>query len=430
MPIETIPVLEKDFELFDWNEHPHSYMALVKDAPVANFAKEAWNDIVLKLNDALLAAGMIWDNEYTTVRGAMVGEAYGEFSAEMFNSVRHNIDRIAPTGWRWANDPTFRGYVGRENFRGYRYYGKNCDFVYPEYIKELVRKLNLVIDIMKDNGNIIDWGGQYISKMSLTNDLGALLPKLSAPMEHTAISGCKTHAMHILSRSAPMEFEEGMKTLFLADADAPRVSVLDIHRGWDTNTLHTATVRSPKALYMSKQLKSGTMYKSRMETLRVIAANILPESAKTKSIADVDVWKSFHISGSGTSESNTAVELARLQPSPIVFGGLVKSLHKSESVAVEAKPMPGAAHPSETVHKGEILPRDAFRLAVADKSTTKHSANIGGVVPFKGGAVGTTESIHSAQIDSAWFPPEWVGDCLLIKQTHEATPNGNELGVM
>lgn len=429
MPIETIPVLDQDFEPFDWINHQHSYATLVKDAPVANFKKEAWNDIVLKLNNVLLAIGMIWDNEYTTVRGAMVNEAYGALEAEMFNSIRHNIDRIAPTGWRWANDPTFRGYVGRENFRGYRYYGMNCDLVYPEYIKELVRKLNLVIDILKDTGNIADFSGQYILAMSLTDELAALLPILSAPMEHTTISGCNIHAMHVLSKSAPLEFEEQARTLFLADAEAPRVGVMD-HRSWGMKTTHHARLRLPKALYMSKRWLAETLYKSRMFAPMVVVANLLPELMLTKFVADMDVWKSLHISGSGTSESNTAVELAWPCSSPIVFGGLAKSLHTSDAVAAESKPMPGVTHPSETAHKGEIVRREPIRAAGVDKSTAQHSATPDSLIPFRSGGEGKAESNHSAHIDSAWIPPVLVGDALLITQTHEATPNGNELGVM
>ena len=153
MPLQTIPVLAQDYPVFDWSQYQSSRDALVKDHPVADFTKETWNAIVDTLSDALADAGLEWDAKYTTADGAKVTKAYGALTATMFNSVRHNIDHPASIGWGWANNTAFRGYVGRENFRGHGQYGAACDLFYPEYIIELVRKLNLLIEIMRDTAN-------------------------------------------------------------------------------------------------------------------------------------------------------------------------------------------------------------------------------------------------------------------------------------
>ena len=143
MPLSKIPVLAESYPLFDWSEYQSSRDALVKGTPTKKFAKEAWNAIVDGLAEALEAAGLDWDETYTTLEGAKITAAYGKLTAQKFNSVRHNIDRPAPLGWVWEWQTDFRGYVGRVDFRGRTDYGRDCDMVYPEYIIELVRKLRL-----------------------------------------------------------------------------------------------------------------------------------------------------------------------------------------------------------------------------------------------------------------------------------------------
>ena len=152
----NIPVLSADYPLFDWRDWPDSYAALVPDGPTSEFEKECWNAIVDKLAEAFETAGIPWNNAYTTYEGTRITEEYGDLYAKMMNSLRHNIDHPAPLGgWNWACDSSFRGYIGREDFRGVDVYGEqDADDVYPEYFKELVRKLNLLLEIMRCNGHI------------------------------------------------------------------------------------------------------------------------------------------------------------------------------------------------------------------------------------------------------------------------------------
>lgn len=151
----NIPVLDSNYPLFDWDDWPDSYAALVSGGLTAEFEKECWNAIVDTLADALETAGIPWDSSYTSTSATRITEEYGDLYAKMMNSLRHNIDRPAPLGWAWANDSSFRGYIGREDFRGVDDYGEvGSDEVYPEYIKELVRKLNLLIEIMRCNGHL------------------------------------------------------------------------------------------------------------------------------------------------------------------------------------------------------------------------------------------------------------------------------------
>lgn len=158
------PLLYANYPLFDWDDWPDSYDALVSGGLTSEFEKECWNDIVDTLYDALVEAGLEWDDKYTTRSGARITEVYGDLYADAFNSIRHNIERPAPFGFKWAYDPTFRGYTGRADFRGVDAVGeKSADDVYPEYFKELVRRLNLLIDILRCNGYARAFWGDEVS---------------------------------------------------------------------------------------------------------------------------------------------------------------------------------------------------------------------------------------------------------------------------
>ena len=158
-----LPLLSVDFPLFSWVDWPDSYAALYSGGSTANFEKECWNDIVDTLEAALHEAGFKWQNDYTTVSGAQISRSYGALYAEMFNSVRHNIDRLTLLGWDWAKEPTFFGYVGREDFNGVSTSGSAADEVYYTYFLELARRLNVLINVLK--GEVVKYisGNEQIS---------------------------------------------------------------------------------------------------------------------------------------------------------------------------------------------------------------------------------------------------------------------------
>lgn len=160
MGSEIIGVLPQDYPTFDWNDWKTSHDALVPGGLVSNFQKATWNAIVDALDSALTAAGYQWDNRYTTKDDAMVGSD-GYLYASAFNSVRHNIDIPVRLGWIWAKSDSFRGFVGREDFNGHSTHKQSADPLYPEYIIELVRKLNLLISILNGSGPLVSHVCEY-----------------------------------------------------------------------------------------------------------------------------------------------------------------------------------------------------------------------------------------------------------------------------
>ena len=154
MGFDTIPAIPEDYSLYDWSDWQKSRDALAPGVKTKQFQIAAWNAIVDSLADAITAAGQTWDSAYTTAAGAKITVSDRKLYAAKFNSVRLNIDRQMHLDWPWAVRTDSRGYVGREDFQGRQDVGKACDKVYPEYILELVRKLNLLLDIMRGTGPI------------------------------------------------------------------------------------------------------------------------------------------------------------------------------------------------------------------------------------------------------------------------------------
>lgn len=153
--IAEIPVLDSDYPLFSWSDWPDSYAALYEEGQTAEFEKECWNAIIDHLLTALNTGGFAWKDKYMAADMTHITEEYGDLYANAFNSVRHNIDRLAPLGWRWADTPGFHGYIGREDFKGVDEYGNEADDVYYSYIVELVRKMNVLIQIMRGDPNVV-----------------------------------------------------------------------------------------------------------------------------------------------------------------------------------------------------------------------------------------------------------------------------------
>lgn len=148
MAVNKLPCLSPAYPLFDWKTWPDSEAALVQGGSTRKFQISCWNAIVVELENAIIASGGTWNTLYTTASEAKIDKD-GRLFADKFNSLTKNIDEIVPLRWQWAANPNFRGYIERQYFRGASDDFENPDKLYPEYIKELVRRMNLVIEIMK-----------------------------------------------------------------------------------------------------------------------------------------------------------------------------------------------------------------------------------------------------------------------------------------
>lgn len=400
MAIENIPAIREDYPLFSWSDHQESFAALKQGAEVAGFKKETWNAIIDKLKAVLTEGGLSWDSaNYTTAENAKITEAYGALSAAMFNAVRHNIDHPVPVGWRWANDSTFRGYVGREDFHGYSEYGAQSDLFYAEYLIEIVRKLNLLIEILRGTAPFADFESKYnIESLYDVN----LLAKPSVPLvvseNAQSVADC-----NLLSRpSAPMEFSENITSKTAADIVAIRSQPMDSKELM--KTWHRANMDSQR----SQSLGGAFALSGTKSAVSISSARIqeIFAAAKSNSLhrAEADVLPSASMGAESRSNTLESVQLTKGQSAPMDAAECAKS---SEKALIELAP--------------------PLALTATETAQTKQSATLGKALAKPMGAVALSASISSATLDFAWIPPIRTGNNLYIRQVYDMERNGNDL---
>lgn len=144
IPYITIP-------LFDWDDYPKSYAALTPGGGTTEFESNTWNAIVDKVKDAFTEAGIPWSVKYLSYEDTKITTGLKKLYAKQFNSVRDNIDTVIPFAWQWEVNGTFHGYIGRKDFRGYSDTKSivAADKLYASYIKELARRLNVMLSILR-----------------------------------------------------------------------------------------------------------------------------------------------------------------------------------------------------------------------------------------------------------------------------------------
>ena len=188
MKIEKLPLLSSDFATWTWADSNGiaqdsstrvSYFALVNKDLCSKFVGEVWNDLVRMLNSALTYAGIQWDSTYGKVSDVLLDtsiRANREFKAYMFNAVVLNINQFGFIHWNWERTNDMPGFLGRTYMRGYSEYGRNSDFIYGWYILEIAEKLNVLLNVLKNEGPFGEYEG--------------LLPVISyAPAEVCSVKG-------------------------------------------------------------------------------------------------------------------------------------------------------------------------------------------------------------------------------------------------
>lgn len=181
--------LESTYPLFEWNKSNgmataaqtrKAYTAASEQGQCVDFSRYVWNDIVDTVAQLQEALGLSWDGKYTTRDGAKITRLYGPLTSKAFNSVRHNIQAVAFTTWAWQFDFLREGYVGRNDFRGAATYGSNADQLNGWYIIELVRKLNVAIELMRGTYPTEELGCADIAKSETAAEL-PVRPALPLP---------------------------------------------------------------------------------------------------------------------------------------------------------------------------------------------------------------------------------------------------------
>lgn len=405
MALTDIPALASGYPQFSLADWPNSLAALVSGGLTAEFEKECWNAIISHLEQALTDAGLEWDSTYTTAEGAKITEAYGDLYANAFNSVRHNIDWPAPLGWIWDNNSGFRGYVGRENFRGVEQYGeKGADDVYAEYIPELIRKLNLLIGIMTGEQAALIVG----KALSKTLYSGGIIARESLPLTGSGISKSLYRAGGVdVLPAAPVVGEGRSDSLYRADVDALKASVV-----------------------VPEKTLMHTQHKAEAHALK--AAVAVPEKTLVKSLYrfEWDLMNAIYVQGQGQSKSLHFFGPVALPVLAVEGKELAASSSKAEATAGTAAPT-RAAELSQTVSSAELTLGIPAPVVGSGVSRSVAKCTVDQLFMAKAEGRGMSRSLCRAVLDTAWYPPVWVDGGLWIRQSHSVTQNDNgELVIM
>lgn len=388
--IQTLPALDRNHPLFNWDDHQTSYNALVSGGQCAEFQKETWNAIVDALHDALTSAGLEWDSHYATYEGAHITDRYGALSAAAFNATRANIGVLFGIGWGWAVDPTFRGYVGRKDFRGVA--SGNPDDVYPEYILELTRGLNLFLEVLRGTADMAYGAHQHDISVPWESDL---LVRRSAPLAFADSSESDVHGGAVARPSAPLAVSDQIFSEYSANLRKCLAKALGDFR------------------YRSKSQHSATAFARIVSVLRYTG-----HLARSDVSAAMDMFSALYLEsryGSASIEQCGGVALPSV---PASWSGISNATQSGTLAMPEAEPMK-STYRAKTAYNAAILPREPIGVGGGDLSVTGHIAVPDKLFPRYIGANAKVESASSVVIDSAWYPPVWVDDTLWIRQIHD-----------
>ena len=403
MPIDTIPILSEDYPLFDWDDYPLSYYALGEGELVSGFQKETWNAIIDKTLAALSAAGMSWDSTYTTSANAKVTAAYGALSAKMFNSVRHNIELAAPVGWGWAKNPNMRGYIGRNDFKGYADYGLNGDLFYAEYLLELVRRLNLLLSIMKGTANLKEMESPILSQTESVHGLSSLpsgAMAFSEPSFTDFVCGLKAPIAGQISYLG--------KAKTIQKSNGVAIPVKRLYGKSKALTLHTGKQAAPLALNLKDHTHLITsLYQAAME-----------------------IFNCFYLSsGHGLAKTMTHTALLAPQPYLLQVQSNAAVIVSAEVSPIEPQKMESMVSP-ETITEVTVVSPWVVRTQGSVLAKAKYSTAFDRLRPRRFSSKFLSGTPYVATLESAWYAPIWVDGKLYIRQAYETVTNETTLEVI
>lgn len=392
MALTEIPALDESWPLFDWADWQSSKDALVPGTPTRYFAKEAWNAIVDSLAEALEAAGLEWIGGYTdTPEETKITTPYGKLSARKFNSVMCNIDRPAPLGWAWESNPDFRGYRGRMHLWGPSSSIEGVDKVYPEYILELVRKLNVLLEIMR--------GTAMLEEVELMHNASLLL-------DVEAVAGI----------GASAETEQKCSTQVSVDVQSALGVQLEAEH--NASSCVSVAVEQAKALPMSCAVNIPVQVK--VEGTAKPGLPLEPKKIQMFSQVSVEVetTRCTEMEVEQNSASIVQAEAESVPSLPLDTEVPSKSTVSAEVNRAEALPIEPIHVHSSTLVEAELVQRPplAMESKVISGAQVEVSVDCVQTVPVEVASLPT--SLVSCEIGTAWLPPVWVNGGLWIRQAH------------
>lgn len=346
--IEQLPLLPSSWAEWDWTKSngestamqmEQGYNALLNQGLCSSFSRFIWNDLVDSVVAVLDTAGLAWDSTYCGASDCKISTALGSLTATMFNSVALNVHRFGFIAWKWAMAASTKGYVGRDAFYGYSTHKADADFLYGWYIVELTAKLNRVIQVLKEEADLGEFGSIFQIEPIIDTDLfGAPAGILNYP------GIVKSYAPVPLAKAGVIanivqEYGESHAHSFLRANDPG---------------LLTTTYRSKSVLNVyAEGLRTGAMnYDVPIETISRTALTSLVfvgymryiMQSRTEIMATVDISNVRDIAGTLVENSFNFGKLSRALSFPIIASGVGYSRVDGKAVLIESLPVMSTSH--------------------------------------------------------------------------------------
>lgn len=291
--IETLPLLPSTWAEWDWStsngtatdeQMALGHIALLYQGYCSGFSRHIWNDLVDAVADVIEQAGLEWDSSYCSASDCQITQALGSLTATMFNSVALNIHRFGMVAWKWSMQPSTKGYVGRDEFRGHSTHGANADFLYGWYIIELTNKLNRVIEVLKDEANFGEFAtAAQINSVELAPLFGAKAGVLVHVGESNTFTSTALAKAGILTATAYVSDYSYHNGILIRRSPLPMVSNII------SSSKPKATGESLITAAMDSIVPSETFSDSTLLPLVFVGYMRHIAHIETKAVAEVDI---------------------------------------------------------------------------------------------------------------------------------------------
>lgn len=505
MAVSTLPLLPADYPLFDWADWPTDRAALVELGETQNFRAACWAAIVETLIDALDTAGIAHEDDLELVDGLLY--------AYKFNALLDTIADAADLNWRWAYDPTYRGYIGREKMIGTGDAGSETygDIVYPEYILDIAARVNLIIELLRGTAETTSSGASVLVPVPfLTAPLagkGAAIVQYdisraclkTAPLAGKGLLGDVSHKRYYSNITAHTRTNRGViinmirriltphrlpgtsreacllavgqksnahrraraeavleGTIALRELSIDLVNTKLVARAHgafcatqrlvsdsalhgDLLLGHALAVGREKWLYSKAVIAPARMFGLQ----RPVSAQHLARGLCGAAVVAPNACTSFDVPAMRALTAATAAGWSRAAlwgrayPLGASDGrwapqtGIVAQTKQSTLAKTHrrANGLAGAKldffrhHESSSHARGGAQSREQLPMAAAAVGSTSQRDGLDSTAACLAGAVTRSASPIRAALDSAWYPPVWVGDGLWIRQAYAVKQN-------
>lgn len=346
--IEQLPLLPSTWAEWDWTKSngestvtqmEQGYNALLNQGLCSSFSRFIWNDLVDSVMAVFDTAGLTWDSTYCGASDCKISAALGSLTATMFNSVALNIHRFGFIAWKWAMAASTKGYVGRDAFHGYSTHEADADFLYGWYIVELTTKLNRVIQVLKEEADLGEFGSIFKIEPIIDTDLfGAPAGILNYPGIVKSYAPVPLVKAGVIANIV-QEYGESYAHSFLRASD-PGLLVTT----YRSNSVLNVYAEGLRTGAMNYDVPIETISRTALTPLVFVGYMRYITQSRTEIMATVDISNVRDIAGTLVENSFNFGKLSRALSFPVIASGVGYSHADSKAVLIGSLPVMSTSH--------------------------------------------------------------------------------------